>query len=1010
MRAYIFPGQGVQKKGMGENLFSQFPELTNLASEVLGYSIKDLCLNDTGTNLNSTEYSQPAIYVVNSLSYLNRLQKTQVKPDYLMGHSLGEYNALFAAGAFDFITGLKLVKRRGELMSQPKGGGMAVVSGLSADAVNNILIKNNIENVVIANYNSPTQVVISGDRQNIQTVKSTFEDIDDVDLFLELNTSGAFHSKAMTAAKVEFYEYLKNFKFSDLSIPVISNVTASYYQNCDIINLLAKQIDNPVKWVDCVEYLLSLGVNNFEEIGGSTVLTNLIKKIKDNFSLDDFKKLNSFNVKSVLPFKEEGHSLSEPLLLDKILDNCQNYSNKNLQIFHTNSGIKAIKGGELSSNVRKLGSTFISIFKSKYRVVLILPQGPQFTTSLLACWYANCVVIPTPLTDISQLSHKKSMLDAILKNCGANYIVTSNIFEAQIEQWQSEYNVDVINIDKLFGSLDEEIVSARHVEPDNIALVLYTSGSTSQPKGVMLSHNALLHTANSPLWCLTQESRVVTWLPQFHAFGISFGLLAPLVKGALNVIDSPEHFIEEPHSWFQHINKYQATHTGAPNFAFNYCYFSISNNELNNISLSSLQSLISGGDIIHKKSYDKFFNRFTDIGLGKSVLTPNYGLSEAGPISLKQKGQPIVSINLCRQSLEQKHVKITNSNQGKCILSSGEVDDSTEIVIVNPDRSEVCPQDVVGEIWLKSPCQGKGYLNDNKTTKDTFDARINQEGKGGYLRTGDLGFMLDSQLYIVGREKDLAIINGKNYYFSDIELSLKDVFEEQILTNVVFSYDVDDIEKIILIQEVNDALNESDFQNIKLKAISVLSEKHQLEVHQILIVNKGVIPITGSKKVRRKTIKNQFLNNEISYIWRYCQDDELHDTPSIKLESITNIDTSFIKDKIFYPLLGAKVDLLKDEDPLSSMGIDSISYILISRRIEEYFDVKFKPGMLFKYDNCKKLENFLKITGSLNIPETNHAPSHWLPYQDKSLVDILRQWSLGHITTTRTIGLIKERI
>jgi len=1010
MRAYIFPGQGIQKKGMGEDLFSQFPELTNLASEVLGYSIIDLCLNDRDTNLNSTEYSQPAIYVVNSLSYLNRLQETQVKPNYLMGHSLGEYNALFAAGAFDFITGLKLVKKRGELMSQPKGGGMAVVSGLSVDAVNKILIKCRLENVTIANYNSPTQVVISGDRKNIQKVKSTFEEIDDVNLFLELNTSGAFHSKAMTAARVEFHEYLKNFTFSDLSIPVISNVTARCYENQDTINLLARQIDNPVKWVDCVEYLLSLGVNSFEEIGESTVLTSLVNKIKENFSLDDFKKLNSFDVKSTLSFKEEAASSKKPLLLDKILDNCQNYSNKNLQIFHTDNNIEKIKGGDLSSNVRRLGSAFISIFKNKYRIVLILPQGAQFTTSLLACWYANCVVIPTPLTDISQLSHKKSMLDAILKSCDANYIVTNCIFESQIEQWQNQYNVSVINLDKLSESSEEKLVPARYVEPENLALVLYTSGSTSQPKGVMLSHNALLHTASSSLWGLSQESRVVSWLPQFHAFGISFGLLAPLVHGALNIIDSPEHFIEKPHIWFQHINKYQATHTGAPNFAFNYCYLSISNSDLNNISLSSLQSLICGGDIIHKKSYDKFLKRFIDIGLGENVLTPNYGLSEAGPISLKSKGQPVISINLCRKSLEKQHVKITNSKQGKCILSSGEVDDATEIVIVNPDSSEVCPHDVVGEIWLKSPCQGKGYLNDNKTTNDVFDARINKDGVGGYLRTGDLGFMFDSQLYIVGREKDLAIINGKNYHFSDIELSLKDEFEEQVLTNVVFSYDVDDIEKIILIQEVDDNLNESDYNSIKAKAISVFSEKHQLEVYQILIVNKGVIPITGSKKVRRKTIKKQFLNNEITYIWRYCQDKELHQDPSFKLDGIISIDSGFIKNKILYPLLGSRVDLLKDEEPLSSMGIDSISYILISRTIEEYFNVKFKPGMLFKYDNCKKLEDYLKISGTLSMPVSDHASSNWLDYQDKSLIETLRQWSLGHITTARTIDLIKERI
>jgi len=1010
MRAYIFPGQGIQKKGMGEDLFNQFPELTNMASEVLGYSIIDLCINDRDSNLNSTKYSQPAIYVVNSLSYLKRLEEQQEKPDYLMGHSLGEYNALFAAGAFDFITGLKLVKKRGELMSQPRGGGMAVISGLSADNVNKILIKNNLENVSIANYNSPTQVVISGDKQNIEKLKYTFEGIDDVNLFHELNTSGAFHSKAMTAAKVEFREYLNNFAFSDLFIPVVSNVTARYYDNQNVMNLLSEQIDNPVKWVDCVEYLLSVGVEKFEEIGESKVLTNLVNNIQANFSLEEYKSLKSYDAKPELPLKGVDRISSDSLLLDKILDICRNHSNKILQIFYTNKKVIKVKGNDLSSKVRKLGSYFISIFKNKNRIVLILPQGEQFSSSLLACWYANCVVIPTPLTDISQLLNKKPMLDAILKSCDANYIVTNSVFESHIEEWQSLYNVEVINLDKLFELSEVKKVPARHVEPDNLALILYTSGSTSQPKGVMLSHYALLNSANSPLWCLSQESCVVSWLPQFHAFGISFGLLAPLVKGALNIIDSPEHFIEEPHTWFQHINKYQATHTGAPNFAFNYCYMSISNSDLDNISLSSLQSLICGGDIIHKKSYDKFFKRFIDIGLGKNVLTPNYGLSEAGPISLKPKGEPFVSINLCRKSLEKKRVKFIKSELGKCILSSGEVDDTTEIAIVNPDNLDECPKNSIGEIWLKSPCQGKGYLNDAKNTKEVFNARINKTGSGGYLRTGDLGFMLDNQLYIVGREKDLAIINGKNYYYSDIELSLKDELEDQVLTNVVFSFDDDDTEKIILIQEIDDSLNKNDFNNIKAKLISVFSEKHQLEVSEILFVNKGVIPITGSKKVRRKVIKKQFLDNKIPYIWRYHQHKKSNHSSLIKLNDKSFIDCELIKNKVLYPILGTKVDHLKDDDLLSTMGIDSISYILISRSIEENFNAKFKPGMLLKYDNCKKLVDFLNISGSSNISVSHDSVSSWLAYQDESLIEVLRQWSLGYITTTRTIGLIKERI
>ena len=192
MKAYIFPGQGSQFKGMGGALFDGFPEITAKANQVLGYDIKRLCLEDPLKQLGLTQYTQPALYVVNALYYIKKTKESGVKPDYVAGHSLGEYNALFAAGAFDFETGLKLVQKRGELMSLESGGGMAAILGLSEDKIAHVLNENNISRVQIANYNTPSQVVISGAKKDIDRLSALFEK--ENAMYIPLNVSGAFHS------------------------------------------------------------------------------------------------------------------------------------------------------------------------------------------------------------------------------------------------------------------------------------------------------------------------------------------------------------------------------------------------------------------------------------------------------------------------------------------------------------------------------------------------------------------------------------------------------------------------------------------------------------------------------------------------------------------------------------------------------------------------------------------------------------------------------------------------
>ena len=275
---FVFPGQGSQSVGMGETLFAEFADLTKRADEILGYSIKKLCVEDPDGNLNLTQYTQPALFAVNCLTYLQKMAETGQKPDFAAGHSLGEYTALFAAGAFDFETGLRLVQKRGELMGRAKGGGMAAVIGLSAEKVREILEGSGIDTIDVANYNSPKQTILSGPKEDLESAKSAFEE-GGARRYLPLKVSAAFHSRYMSEAGSEFSEFLSQITFSELEIPVISNVTATPHEGATIGKNLSLQITSSVRWQESVEYLAKQGCEDFIEIGPGNVLTKLIQQI-----------------------------------------------------------------------------------------------------------------------------------------------------------------------------------------------------------------------------------------------------------------------------------------------------------------------------------------------------------------------------------------------------------------------------------------------------------------------------------------------------------------------------------------------------------------------------------------------------------------------------------------------------------------------------------------------------------------------------------------------------------
>ncbi len=274
----IFPGQGSQRAGMGQGLFEQFPEETRQAEAVLGYSLSELCLANPRGELNQTEFTQPALFVVNALTCLQRRHSGHPVPAAAAGHSLGEYNALWAAGVFNLADGVRLVQERGRLMSQATAGGMAAVMGLGEERIRQVLTEGGLAALDIANLNASGQVVISGPRTEIERAREAFSQAGAK--YVVLPVSAAFHSRYMRPVAEEFREFLSQFRFLSPAFPVYANATAEPYPSDGVTELLVRQICEQVRWMDTVRKLLALPEAEFVEVGPGAVLTNLVKRIR----------------------------------------------------------------------------------------------------------------------------------------------------------------------------------------------------------------------------------------------------------------------------------------------------------------------------------------------------------------------------------------------------------------------------------------------------------------------------------------------------------------------------------------------------------------------------------------------------------------------------------------------------------------------------------------------------------------------------------------------------------
>ena len=502
--------------------------------------------------------------------------------------------------------------------------------------------------------------------------------------------------------------------------------------------------------------------------------------------------------------------------------------------------------------------------------VLLFPAGLEFLYGFFGCLYSALIGIPTPPPEASRLKRTGPRLRSIVEDADTSLVVTTSKIRAIIEQ----SDIPIFEGRAIRWLVTDEVDPCEAagwrppgLKGDDVAYLQYTSGSTSIPKGVIIGHENVLHHATQlqKACGYTQDSVTVTWMPNFHDYGLVEGLIEPLYNGTPCYIMSPFAFVKRPVCWLRAISQYRGTHSQAPNFAYDLCARRITTEQREGLDLRSWTSAGNAAELINPKVLDAFHEAFAPYGLRRTTLCPAYGLAEATLlVSASPMDEDPVAIRLVASELEKHRVvqAVDDRAAVRTVVGCGRVLPSTRVAIVDPETRVQCGADRVGEIWVAGRAVAQGYWQRPEETETTFRARTADTGDGPYLRTGDLGFIEEGQLFIAGRVKDVIIIRGTNHHPQDIEWTVQSAHAALRPENgAAFSVMVDGDEKLAIAQEVE----REHAANLRIRDIvgivrQLIAELHDLELFALLLLVRGSLPKTASGKIQRQACRGFYSN------------------------------------------------------------------------------------------------------------------------------------------------------
>jgi acyl-CoA synthetase (AMP-forming)/AMP-acid ligase II len=529
--------------------------------------------------------------------------------------------------------------------------------------------------------------------------------------------------------------------------------------------------------------------------------------------------------------------------------------------------------GELDQKARAIAAHLQSLEAKGERGLLLYPPGLDFISAFFGCLYAEVVAIPAYPPRRNQNLFR---LQAIIADSQARFTFTNAaLFPTLENQWAKDS--ELAEMQWVVTDEIDHHLSANWQEPtlekNTLAFLQYTSGSTGTPKGVMVSHHNLL--INSAfidhVWGHDQDSVMVTWLPTFHDMGLIYGVIQPLYKGFLCYMMAPANFVERPLRWLQALSDKKATHSAAPNFAYDLCVRKIPPEKRATLDLSHWRMTLNGSEPVRAEVLKKFAEAFQVSGFKATALCPGYGLAEATlVVTAVSYDSPSYFYPVQANALEKNKIvgaTETDSNV-QTLVGCGWTTIDTQIVIVNPETLKPCSPEIVGEIWVSGSTIAQGYWGKPQETQETFQAYLADTGAGPFLRTGDLGFIKDGELFVTGRLKEIILIRGRNNYPQDIEYTVQNSHPAlRPSCGAAFTVEVKGEEKLVVVQEVERTwLRKVDIDEVKRAIRKAVVQEYDLQVYAIALIRTGSLPKTSSGKIQRRGCRAKFLEGSLEIL------------------------------------------------------------------------------------------------------------------------------------------------
>lgn len=593
------------------------------------------------------------------------------------------------------------------------------------------------------------------------------------------------------------------------------------------------------------------------------------------------------------------------------------------------------------------------------RVVLLVPAGVDFLKAYWGCLYAGAIAVPCPPAVTKRTAPR---VQRILEDARPSLVIGA----AAVRAWLDDIDSTPGAHPSAWLSLQEATLAnpaeyrEREFPEDAGALLQYTSGSTTTPKGVLVTHGNLL--ANQEMICKamghSETSAFVSWLPQYHDMGLIGNLMQPLHLGTHCVFMPPEVFLRNPVLWLRAISRYRAHTSGAPDFGYALCARRISAADMQDVDLRSWEVAYNGAEPVRASTMRRFSQAFAPFGFAQRAFYPTFGLAEATlMVSGGRKGEGPAVVHVDVGALAQNLVRFVDPGaEAVEVVSCGRALEHETICIVEPRTRIVLPAGQVGEVWVTGPNVAAGYWEHSAETEGVFQAAL-ARGSGRYLRTGDLGFLHEEQLYITGRIKDLLVLRGRNVYPNDIEAAIE---SSDPLFSVggcaAFSVDTEAEEALVVVAETPPMSARKRGLPAIAKAVSIVAEVFGVGIQEMALVARGSIPRTTSGKVQRIECRERFHSDRLKVFMRWVRGSQVADSPNMRHDPepralslrpdrppdrIANWLATRLAEACNLPR--QSIDFAR---PVTSYGLDSIRAIELQHDLERTFGVTLSPSYL----------------------------------------------------------------